>query len=540
MSNLRYSISYLLLMAVLLKFWPPRLVLYLLPIRAHLTRVQAEIQILILKGMEAGRKAEAEASAAQLGVPEGFEAPTHDDESSPEIPEEPLPDDKLIELIEESATGALYLDRPYPPPHGESLSWFGGLPTLPDEMEWPIYVPDPKPDWRTNEPVPMHFLAQIDCAEFPDFEGRELLPESGILFFFAQTDWSNYDPPDVWKTFNVSRVLFHDGDTENLKARPVPEGIPPCYRTEVEHHYAWFDGKEPADELPCTFRKWPIEMKPFRSYADTHFTGNLAYEVSVQYDTLWRSMQEEALTEALGELTHYELPESYFDNELQLPDDGFPYAWIGVDVFARIVRKDISDSYSGPRNVIFDGEEVDSDEAGKSEYIEQIVGEATDWIAKAKATPYEAVPENSRQDFLDWIVRLTKPDASAPYHLRARDMNSNIWLKSRNEIISACLTHSAQSAALIPAETVEAARPEQTAFATVYRRDYKRHQLFGSPASAQDAHWRTGKEVLLLQLDSDDRMNWMWGDLGTLQFWIKLDDLAARRFDRACGHLDAT
>jgi uncharacterized protein YwqG len=38
--------------------------------------------------------------------------------------------------------------------------------------------------------------------------------------------------------------------------------------------------------------------------------------------------------------------------------------------------------------------------------------------------------------------------------------------------------------------------------------------------------------VLLLQLDSDDRIDMMWGDLGMLYLWIKRGDLAERRFDR--------
>jgi uncharacterized protein YwqG len=38
--------------------------------------------------------------------------------------------------------------------------------------------------------------------------------------------------------------------------------------------------------------------------------------------------------------------------------------------------------------------------------------------------------------------------------------------------------------------------------------------------------------VLLLQLDTDDDANMMWGDMGMLYFYIKQDDLAAKRFDR--------
>jgi uncharacterized protein YwqG len=36
---------------------------------------------------------------------------------------------------------------------------------------------------------------------------------------------------------------------------------------------------------------------------------------------------------------------------------------------------------------------------------------------------------------------------------------------------------------------------------------------------------------LLLQIDSDSTMQWMWGDAGIVYFWIRRDDLAARRFD---------
>jgi uncharacterized protein YwqG len=47
-------------------------------------------------------------------------------------------------------------------------------------------------------------------------------------------------------------------------------------------------------------------------------------------------------------------------------------------------------------------------------------------------------------------------------------------------------------------------------------------------AGEAKARWR-----LLLQVDSDDAAGLMWGDAGMLYYWIRDDDLAARRFDRA-------
>jgi uncharacterized protein YwqG len=42
------------------------------------------------------------------------------------------------------------------------------------------------------------------------------------------------------------------------------------------------------------------------------------------------------------------------------------------------------------------------------------------------------------------------------------------------------------------------------------------------------ASWR-----LLLQLDTDDDLGWMWGDVGRLYFTIRQEDLAAYDFSRA-------
>ena len=38
--------------------------------------------------------------------------------------------------------------------------------------------------------------------------------------------------------------------------------------------------------------------------------------------------------------------------------------------------------------------------------------------------------------------------------------------------------------------------------------------------------------MLLLQVDTDDMVGWMWGDVGTLYYWVRRPDLAAGRFDR--------
>jgi uncharacterized protein YwqG len=69
---------------------------------------------------------------------------------------------------------AISLYRPYPPvelPHARSQP--GGLPNLP-ATEWPYGR-----NHDNGNAVPLHFLAQIDCAELPRVDAR--LPTEGML-----------------------------------------------------------------------------------------------------------------------------------------------------------------------------------------------------------------------------------------------------------------------------------------------------------------------------------------------------------------------
>jgi uncharacterized protein YwqG len=47
--------------------------------------------------------------------------------------------------------------------------------------------------------------------------------------------------------------------------------------------------------------------------------------------------------------------------------------------------------------------------------------------------------------------------------------------------------------------------------------------------------WTAGARewVHLLQVASDEKAGLMWGDLGCLYFWMRQDDIEARRFDAA-------
>ncbi len=61
------------------------------------------------------------------------------------------------------------------PSTGFSGSYFGGKPTLPDDVEWPSF-----------DGEPMLFLGQINCIELPELIWGGVGPRNGWLLFFLQ------------------------------------------------------------------------------------------------------------------------------------------------------------------------------------------------------------------------------------------------------------------------------------------------------------------------------------------------------------------
>jgi len=92
-------------------------------------------------------------------------------------------------------------------------SKLGGKPDLPDGVEWP--------SWQGHA---LGFLGQLNLAEISGFACCNLLPKSGLLYFFYDPDqgtWG-FDPEDKgsWK------VISSSGPVDQLARRNHPEEIP--------------------------------------------------------------------------------------------------------------------------------------------------------------------------------------------------------------------------------------------------------------------------------------------------------------------------
>ncbi len=122
---------------------------------------------------------------------------------------------------------AIFL-KPSPPstidPH--AVCFFGGKPKMPPEMEWPCSDP-------LTPDLPLHFLAQIDCASLP----RELtvgdisfptpdFPKTGTFFLFM-----HLDNDEAWNL--ATRLIYRSDDTTTFVERDPPENL---FSMLPEHH----------------------------------------------------------------------------------------------------------------------------------------------------------------------------------------------------------------------------------------------------------------------------------------------------------------
>ncbi len=97
----------------------------------------------------------------------------------------------------------------------------GGLPDLPQGVEWPRLStgvrgaagPAPSPG------TPLSFLLQVNLAEVASADLEQLLPKSGMLYFFFHLDEGGAGDADV------AAVLFAQGS--ELRRTTAPPALPP-------------------------------------------------------------------------------------------------------------------------------------------------------------------------------------------------------------------------------------------------------------------------------------------------------------------------
>jgi uncharacterized protein YwqG len=467
-------------------------------------------------------------------------------------------DRRVTALLDRYRSPAILLHRIYAPQTAaQSGSFFGGLPALPPELEWP----------RTSGGVPLHFLCQIDCA---DIGWRTSLPAKGVLFFFGRDDeeqlWGEACPADD------CRVLYApDGSGLDPSIVP-PEDLPPIGGDYPRSICGEIVGE---GAVPSLHVKWPIEPLPMDSFPDKSGLPEVVREsdrssrrfnrefrlrkfvrvflprmrmfprpsgpspdeqVWDRYEEILPIARASAFEDATGQEI-WEQPELAFSGQQArrlFGDESFPQRWIFIHFFARAVlrRHRSSRRYDTPAPT---AEELDEEARGEARLDE----EAEAWLDRSHAGSLDAIPDaDVRREFRDWAADIKRrPDDLSPgYH-------SLDWSRKAAAWAIRAWAGNAELANKIPPSVYECVGDlfrinsvQRGADGDWY--SFQFAQMLGHAPASQESMPANDPEICLLNLASDSGIGWSFGDAGECSFWIDRDDLARCDFSRVRGTIE--
>ncbi|UXZ97524.1 DUF1963 domain-containing protein [Pseudomonas phytophila] len=420
----------------------------------------------------------------------------------------------------------IVLQRVYPPTAFPKVrSRLGGLPQLPQTFEWPIGV-------SYGESTPMHFLAQIDCAELPRVES--LMPTQGMLFFFAVNDeeqiWDT-DPPQ-----ERVRVLYAPNVPAEQPERQAPEHLRPIQdvnKADSPHtEPGWL---LPGESGPRLHAQWPLVARRMDTWPyDMPTPEGSSRPALAAYHQRWSELSLGAAVAATGLMPNanaifrwerplsqsWKFPAQWLRYQLDFPQVG-----IMIDRLARIAG---NSRIKETRSFVADQDVLD-------------------WVEHASRIGWDNVPdEATREAFRNWIIGQIGDENEGTTITDAR--MGEVFTKGLLASI-AYVAGSPDTARLIPLPLYRDVEGEHLPYEESYRkhadgrRDCARarvHQMLGHVPLLQGAMPDIeGEPVCLLQLAWDPAIDLRFGDCGQATFWIAREDLAVQNFDRVAAVVES-
>lgn len=429
------------------------------------------------------------------------------------------------EAIERGQAARLAIKHVFPPRLPQrSMSYFGGLPIVPDEFDWPTVHN------RKGLLERLNFMAQIDCSDLPPGPGRDLLPEKGYLYFFAPMSdtfgadamhfVTRYEPRHVtqkWQPLDMpftAKILGSDPIDEILRGKRT-------HYDRVEVEFAWIEEPTDAEVAARAGEGHAFEV------ADKIRTERVEafYGPQIAPDPL---------------LSAHHAPK----DTLWAPYPGFPANWHSARIVRKLVeayhREETADVTAQLKAL---GDVAEDDPEAKR--LRVVQRELSAFGSKmfnaffptvhAGLKEYDAPPPELKQQILAFLEDLRvngMPSSSARRpHRRQLPLVMNDWLSiAAIQGAEGGLTDP-DGAALIGPDVVAALSPRHLS---------RSHQMLGKGEVVQvAADEMKDRYLLLLQLGPDMALNWTVGEMGPLQYWITPEDLAAKRFQNAILTIEA-
>lgn len=409
-----------------------------------------------------------------------------------------------------------------------SLSFIGGAPVIPADgsFDWPMVHN------REGLLERLNFMAQIDCADIPPGPARNLLPNSGYLYFFApmslefgpdaQHFVTRYLPGPARKSWQPDTYLAV-GKIANLSDEVIALRGTNCAYPKVEIELGWLEEPSDADVEARRAEGLPHEVaEKIRIERAEAFLGP-------------KRINKRQLTVSGGGNADWLLEEDFPTNR----------------AMARTLRDRIS-SHCAAQYKMLDQQRAALAGAAEDDPVLTFISERKSAIS--------ALNERSSKAFAgtDWNPSNTVAALSEDEKTRANiflreilEEGGLVWADGTErphwrdkQVIHGWMAQAAlkgAQAALMrePAPDV-APIPPAIIDALALRHDARQHHLFGNGTVVQiAADEMKERYILLLQLGLDAEMDWLVGEMGPLQYWITPEDLAACRFENTVLTIEA-
>jgi hypothetical protein len=429
------------------------------------------------------------------------------------------------EAIDRGRQARLAIKHLFPPRIPQrGMSYFGGLPIVPEEFDWPTLHN------RKGLLERLNFMAQIDLSDVPPGPGRQLLPDHGYLYFFAPM--SDTFGPDA-----MHFVTRYESKRATQKWRPLDMPLTASIEPADPIDVIWRGKRTHFDKVEIEFG-W-IEEPSDNEVAVRADEGH-AFEVAAKI----RAEREDAFygppVAQAPLLSAHHAPK----DALWIPYSGFPINWHS----ARIVRKfveayyreetlDVADRLKALGDVAADHPEAQRLRTLQRELasFSSKMSNAFSATVNVRQKEFDAPPDAVKTTILNFLEDLRVNGMPSSKERRLRHLRLPLVM---NDWLATAAIHGAEGgltdpggAALVGSDVVAA---------LAHRHSARKHQMFGEGEVVQvAADEMKDRYLLLLQLGPDAALKWTLGEMGPLQYWITPEDLAAKRFNNTVLTIEA-
>ncbi len=429
------------------------------------------------------------------------------------------------EALELGKRARLAIKHVFPPRLPQrSMSYFGGLPIVPDDFDWPTLHN------RKGLLERLNFMAQIDCSDLPPGPGRHLFPDKGYLYFFAPMSGTfgpdamhfvaRYEPRKVtqkWEPLDMPVTgAIEPGDRMDM----IWRGKRTHYdRFEIE--FGWIE--EPTDD--------EVAARSGEGHAFKVADKIRAEKLDAFYGPV---ISPDPMLAA-----HHAPKDAFWT-----PYPGFPANWktarimrAFVEAYHREETEDVATRLKPLGEVA-----ADNPEAQRLKTLQRELSAMRTKMFNAffptinvGHKDYDAPPIEVKQQIMvfleDLRVNGMPSSKERPYHHLRVPTVINQWLE-----IAAI--HGAEGGLTNPDGAVLIS-PDVVA-ALAHRHTSRKHQMLGEGEVVQvAADEMKDQYLLLLQLGPDAALDWTVGEMGPLQYWITPEDLASRKFENTVLTIEA-